>query len=120
MIKECGEEAGIPEDIAQNVTPIGTISYLFETDEGLKPDVMVNFDLELPAKFVPTCADGEVERFELIPIAEVADIVRSGFTFKFNCALVVIDFLIRHGHLTADNEPSYCELVAGLHRQLNP
>lgn len=120
MIKECGEEAGIPEDIAQNVTPIGAISYLFETDEGLKPDVMVNFDLELPAEFVPTCADGEVERFELIPIAEVAEIVRSGFTFKFNCALVVIDFLIRHGHLTADNEPSYCELVAGLHRQLNP
>jgi 8-oxo-dGTP pyrophosphatase MutT (NUDIX family) len=118
MIKECGEEAGIPESIASNVIPIGTISYLYETNEGLKPDVMVNYDLELPQDFAPVCADGEVDRFELLPIAEVADIVRNGFAFKFNCALVVIDFLIRHGHLTADNEPDYCEIVTGLHREL--
>lgn len=117
MIKECAEEAGIPEHLSQNVLPIGAISYLYETDEGLKPDVMVNFDLELPEDFIPHCADGEVDRFELLPLGDVAQIVRSGFTFKFNCALVVIDFLIRHGHLTADNEPNYCELVAGLHRQ---
>ncbi|NIY75497.1 DUF4743 domain-containing protein [Thalassospira sp. HF15] len=120
MIKECAEEAGIPADLAQNVLPIGTISYLYETDEGLKPDVMVNFDLELPEDFVPHCADGEVEQFDLLPIAEVAEIVRTGFDFKFNCALVVIDFLIRQGHLTADNEPSYCDLVTGLHRSLEP
>ena len=120
MIKECAEEAGIPQEISQKVIPIGTVSYLYETDEGLKPDVMVNFDLELPESFVPQCADGEVERFELLPLEDVAEIVRTGFDFKFNCALVVIDFLIRHGHLTADNEPTYCELVSGLHRDLNP
>ncbi|MEQ8390906.1 MAG: DUF4743 domain-containing protein [Thalassospira sp.] len=119
MIKECAEEAGIPEHLSQNVLPIGAVSYLYETDEGLKPDVMINFDLELPEDFIPQCADGEVDRFELLPLAEVAQIVQSGFAFKFNCALVVIDFLIRHGHLTADNEPSYCELVAGLHRPSN-
>ena len=116
MIKECAEEAGIPPDLAANITAIGTVSYLYETNEGLKPDVMVNFDLELPEDFIPHCTDGEVERFDLLPIADVAEIVRTGFDFKFNCALVVIDFLIRHGHLTADNEPSYCELVTGLHR----
>lgn len=119
MIKECSEEAGIPERLSQNVQAIGTVSYLYETDGGLKPDVMVNFDLELPEDFTPHCADGEVDRFELLPLGEVAQIVRSGFAFKFNCALVVIDFLIRHGHLTADNEPSYSELVAGLHHQLS-
>jgi len=119
MMKECAEEAGIPETLSQNVLPIGTVSYLYETDGGLKPDVMVNFDLELPEDFIPHCADGEVDRFELLPLDEVAQIVRSGFAFKFNCALVVIDFLIRHGHLTADNEPSYSDLVTGLHRQLS-
>ncbi|MEQ9345157.1 MAG: DUF4743 domain-containing protein [Thalassospira sp.] len=119
MIKECAEEAGIPEHLSQNVLPIGAVSYLYETDEGLKPDVMINFDLELPEDFIPHCADGEVDRFELLPLVEVAQIVQSGFAFKFNCALVVIDFLIRHGHLTADNEPSYSELVAGLHRPSN-
>jgi 8-oxo-dGTP pyrophosphatase MutT (NUDIX family) len=119
MIKECAEEAGIPESLAKDVLAIGTVSYLYETDEGLKPDVMVNFDLELPEDFVPHCADGEVARFDLLPIAEVAEMVRTGFDFKFNCALVVIDFLIRHGYLTADNEPSYCDLVTGLHRSLD-
>ncbi|MHC8492071.1 NUDIX hydrolase [Thalassospira sp. SM2505] len=119
MMKECAEEAGIPEDLSRHVQPIGAISYLYETTEGLKPDVMVNFDLELPEDFVPRCADGEVDRFELLPLADIANIVRTGFDFKFNCALVVIDFLIRHGFLTADNEPSYGELLTGLHRQLN-
>ena len=118
MIKECAEEAAIPETLARNLKPVGTISYLYETNEGLKPDVMVNYDLELPADFVPQCADGEVERFELLPLAEVAEIVRKSFDFKFNCALVIIDFLIRHGFLTADNEPEYCQLTTGLHRNI--
>jgi 8-oxo-dGTP pyrophosphatase MutT (NUDIX family) len=120
MIKECAEEAGIPASLAEKIKAAGTVSYLYETNEGLKPDVMINFDLELSEDFVPHCADGEVERFDLLPIAEVAEMVRTGFEFKFNCALVVIDFLIRHGYLTADNEPSYCELVTGLHRSLEP
>jgi len=118
MIKECAEEAAIPETLSRNLKPVGTISYLYETNEGLKPDVMVNYDLELPADFVPQCADGEVERFELLPLAEVAEIVRKSFDFKFNCALVIIDFLIRHGFLTADNEPEYCQLTTGLHRNI--
>ena len=33
--------------------------------------------------------------------------------FKFNCSLVVIDFLIRHGHLAADH-PDYEAIVLGL------
>jgi len=119
MIKECAEEAGIPESLSRHLRPIGAVSYLYETAEGLKPDVMINFDLELPEDFIPQCTDGEVDRFELLSLAEVAEIVRSGFDFKFNCALVVIDFLIRHGYLTADNEPSYGELLSGLHRPLN-
>ena len=41
--------------------------------------------------------------------------VRDTDDFKFNCALVVIDFLIRHGLLTPDDEPDYLRLVSGLH-----
>lgn len=118
MIKECGEEADIPPSLARTLQAVGTVSYLYETKEGLKPDVMVNYDLELPEDFEPRCADGEVERFDLLPLGEVAEIVRNGFDFKFNSALVVIDFLIRHGHLTADNEPDYGDLVTGLHRDI--
>ncbi|MEO0034473.1 MAG: hypothetical protein RLZZ501_496, partial [Pseudomonadota bacterium] len=30
--------------------------------------------------------------------------------------LVILDFLIRHGHLSPDHEPDYLDLVAGLRR----
>jgi hypothetical protein len=40
--------------------------------------------------------------------------VEAGDDFKFNCALVVIDFLIRHG-LIAPDHPDYVALVRGLH-----
>jgi hypothetical protein len=33
--------------------------------------------------------------------------------FKFNCSLVVIDFLIRHGVITPA-DPDYFDLVTGL------
>ncbi|OKH87944.1 NUDIX hydrolase family protein [Thalassospira sp. TSL5-1] len=118
MIKECAEEANIPESLTAAMKAVGTVSYVHQTEKGIKPDVMVNYDLELPQDFVPRPVDGEVSHFELLPIAEVADIVRNGFDFKFNCALVIIDFLIRHGMITPDNEPDYAELSIGLHRDI--
>jgi hypothetical protein len=36
--------------------------------------------------------------------------------FKPNCGAVIIDFMIRHGYLTAENEPNYLEIVTRLHR----
>lgn len=38
--------------------------------------------------------------------------------FKTNSALVMIDFFIRHGIITAENEEHYAEIVARLHRKL--
>jgi hypothetical protein len=51
----------------------------------------------------------------LWPLARAAASVRETDAWKFNCNLVVIDFLIRHGFLTPD-EPDYLELVKGLRR----
>jgi hypothetical protein len=44
----------------------------------------------------------------------VVETVRDTDDFKFNCALVVIDFLIRHGVVAPDDEPDYLTLVRGL------
>jgi hypothetical protein len=38
--------------------------------------------------------------------------------FKPNCAMVMIDFLIRHGILTVENEGNYLEILSRLHRRL--
>ena len=73
------------------------------------------FDLELPADFVPQNADGEVAAFDLWPIERVAQTVRETSEFKFNCNLVIIDFLVRFG-LIAPEDADYLDIVEGLHR----
>src|SRR3546814_1475727 len=77
---------------------------------GVKPDQQFCYDLELPEDFTPVPRDGEIEYFELWPIARVAETVRDTFEFKFNCNLVIIDFLMRHGLLDPDTEPDYAAL----------
>jgi hypothetical protein len=115
LVKECAEEAAIPAELARRAVPIGTVSYLTERPEGLRHDVLFNYDLELPESFRPHNADGEVESFHLWPIDEVIATVRDTDRFKFNCALVVIDFLIRRG-LIAPDHPDYVALAGGLRR----
>jgi 8-oxo-dGTP pyrophosphatase MutT (NUDIX family) len=114
VIKECAEEAGIPADIAATACAVGTISYWHALEDGVKPDQQFCYDLELPADFTPHNTDGEVDGFELWPIERVAETVRETFEFKYNCNLVNIDFLIRHGLIDADTEPDYVALCLGL------
>jgi isopentenyldiphosphate isomerase len=110
VVKECAEEAAIPENIARNAHAVGTIAYCHQFEDGVKPDQQFCYDLELPSEFEPRNTDGEVEEFELWPIRRVAEVVRETFEFKFNCNLVIIDFLIRHGLIDADGEPDYVAL----------
>lgn len=43
-------------------------------------------------------SDGEIDAFKIFRVAEVAKIIRSSTgSYKANSALVVIDFLYRHG-----------------------
>lgn len=60
VVKECWEEAGIPKDLAAAAVPVGYVSYVSMSEEGLKPDVLFCYDLKLPEDFVPKPQDGEV------------------------------------------------------------
>lgn len=113
VIKEAGEEAGVPAALARNAKPVGAITYTMENDLGLKPDMMFCWDLELPVDFQPVNTDGEVAEFRLLPAAEVLDIVETTEEFKFNCNLVIIDFCIRHGVLPPEH-PDYEAILKGL------
>jgi hypothetical protein len=115
LIKECAEEADITAGIAERAVSVGTISYVTSRAEGMRNDILFNFDLELPLDFTPRNTDGEVDDFYLWPIPKVCEIIRHTDDFKFNSAMVVIDFLIRHGHIETDH-PDYADIVAGLHR----
>lgn len=116
VIKECAEEAGIPEHIAKTALPVGCITYFREENGRIKPDCMYSYDLELPDDFVPVNTDGELERFDLMPAAEVMRLVRETTEFKFNCSAALIDFFVRHGLLQPDSEPDYAAIVNGLRR----
>ena len=113
VVKEAAEEAGIPEALAQRARPAGAVTYCLETEAGLRPAILHVYDLELPAGFQPRNSDGEVACFELWPAARLAETVRDTRRFKFNCNLVIIDFLIRRGVLGPE-QPDYAAILAGL------
>lgn len=122
VIKECGEEAGVPPELATKAQPVGIISYTMATEPGMGGDglnrhILYCFDLELPAGFAPLPVDGEVAEFMLLPAVEVQRLIESGRPFKFNCPLVIIDFLIRRGLIAAE-DPDYVALCRGLRRRL--
>lgn len=114
LVKEAAEEADIPEPLARTARPVGAVSYCLEDEWGLKPDVMFCYDLELPEGLVPRNTDGEIQDFRLMPVAEVAALIRDTDQFKYNVPLVILDFLIRHGWLGPDDEPDYVAIVRGL------
>ena len=102
VVKEAGEEAGVPEDLARRAIPTGVVSYEVVVPEGLKRDVLFCYDLELPPTFIPTAADGEVEEFNLLPVSRVVELVASTEEYKPNCRLVCMDFFCRHGLVTPE------------------
>lgn len=76
--------------------------FFFESDQGLFPNTEFVFDLELPTDFVPKNADGEVERFELLPASKFLERLFSA-DFKTTSIPVALDFLIRHGVISPEN-----------------
>jgi 8-oxo-dGTP pyrophosphatase MutT (NUDIX family) len=113
LLKEADEEASLPADLARRAVPVGAISYAMARADGLRRDVLFLYDLELPADIVPRNTDGEVAEFARWPLAETAARVRDTDDFKFNVALVIIDFMVRHGALRPE-EPDYLSILRGL------
>ncbi|NTU76757.1 MAG: DUF4743 domain-containing protein [Alphaproteobacteria bacterium] len=113
LVKEAWEEAGIDADLAQTATAAGIYSYKIERYRGLMNSSLFTFDLELPQDFIPRNTDGEVASFTLMPIADVAAIIHDTDRFKFNCNLVIIDFMLRHGFIGPEHE-EYAALAEAL------
>jgi len=119
LVKEAGEEAGLSTELALTARSCGAITYCMEEGEGLRRDTLFLYDLEMPEEVKPRAVDGEMQSFSLRSLPELLDLLRDGFSFKFNVALVIIDFMIRNGFVTADNEPDYLALITGLHRSFD-
>jgi 8-oxo-dGTP pyrophosphatase MutT (NUDIX family) len=97
LLKEAGEEAGVPLALAAQARPVARIRYDMERAEGLRRDLVYCYDLDMPEEFTPRPSDGEVEMFELWPVDRAVEAVRDGDSFKFNVSLVLIDLFLREG-----------------------
>ncbi|ODQ82918.1 hypothetical protein BABINDRAFT_170034 [Babjeviella inositovora NRRL Y-12698] len=122
VIKEAMEEASLPEEyVTEHVRSAGVLSYMYQHDPTsmkeaglIQPEVQFIYDLPFIG-VVPGVNDDEVGGFELMDIADVKQAMLCG-EFKPNCAMVMLDFLIRHGFLRAgtavdeDPEVEYIEV----------
>ncbi|XP_030828536.1 nudix hydrolase 24, chloroplastic isoform X1 [Strongylocentrotus purpuratus] len=115
MMKESEEEASIPRNISSKAVSVGAISYFTEDERGLFPETQFIYDLELPADFEPTVKDGEVSQFCSWPLSKVKEEIATD-RFKPNCSLICLDFLIRHGYITHDEEPHYLDFLSSIHQ----
>lgn len=124
MVRECEEEAGLAADLVRpRLRSAGALSYFYLSGQGAgglglaQPEVQYLYDIELPADVRPHPVDGEAEDFTLLAAADVLHAIRTR-QFKPNCALVYIDFFIRHGLLTPESEKDYALLLPRLHTDL--
>ena len=115
LMKEADEEAAIPKELARRARPAGAIAYRMELNGHLRDDTLFVYDLELPRDFTPENHDGEIAMFALMPLDEIEHILATTEAFKFNVGLVVIDFMMRMGHLTPERD-DYCDIALALAR----
>ncbi|XP_058818289.1 uncharacterized protein LOC131681497 [Topomyia yanbarensis] len=113
-VKEAAEEASIPPHLIKNLVSAGCVSFFFESERGIFPNTEFVFDLELPEDFEPDNSDGEVQNFQLLPVKECLERVFAP-DFKTTSCPVVIDFMIRHGVITPENEINFTQIVELLH-----
>lgn len=124
VIKECMEEAGIPEKMAiSGLKAGGAVSYEdFEEHpsdliDGLFQTVILfNYDLELPQDFIPKPMDGEVENFFKWTVKEILESMHPDYhdPIKPNCYLCIIDYLLRHGLGVSMETKGYLDVLREL------
>ncbi|KAI0472345.1 NUDIX hydrolase domain-like protein [Xylaria cf. heliscus] len=120
IVRECEEELCLdPTYVRANIRPCGINSFqLTMTDlmeVGCQHQVQYLYEIELRQDIVPRIGDGEVGGIELMTIDQVREAMGKG-EFKLTCNLTYMAFLIRHGHISAENEPHLVEICSRLNR----
>lgn len=102
LLRECGEEAGLPESIARRARPAGRLDLCHPAvDDGLMVlhrEWVTLYELELPADLVPRNTDGEHDAIvAMTPAEAIASIDDGGWTR--DGAQATLDLIGRHGWL---------------------
>lgn len=120
---EASLAAGVVKSEAR---PVGSVSFFQIRDERaggeaglLQPESQYVYELELDGEreLAPRPDDAEMDDLALLSTAEVQAALARG-EFKPSAALAMLDFFVRHGILTVENDADYTDLVSRLHRRL--
>jgi isopentenyldiphosphate isomerase len=120
MVRECEEEICLdPAYTLSHIKACGTLSFQLTVDDMLNPacqhQVQYLYEMELRQDIVPKIGDGEVGELHLLSLEELANAMKNG-EVKLTCNMTYLAFLIRHGYITAENEPDIIEICSRLHR----
>jgi isopentenyldiphosphate isomerase len=124
LVRECAEEASLPEEIARKCKSVGCVTYFYISGTGigseaglLQPECEFVYELDLTGiDVILKPSDDEVAGFECLGVEDVRKALANG-EFKPNCAVIMIDFMIRHGMVT-EKDDGYVEIGARSHRWL--
>ena len=125
LVREAAEEASFSEELVRSkARACGAVSYIHVRDDRaggetglISPEVEYVYDMEVDLETAPRPGDNEVEEFHLLKVEEVQQAMAEG-QFKPNCAVVLLDFFIRHGILTVENEKHLAEITSRIHRKI--
>ena len=98
LLRESGEEAGIPVALAQRSRPAAVFHVCRDVPEGLDSEILYVYDLALGADFAPRNTDGEVSEFLSLDTQALLERIARG-EMTVEAALVAAEFLLRRGLL---------------------
>ena len=106
-----------PVQVAQQAQLVSGTSYAIDIEnKGLFVDYNAIYDLTVSQDFIPRSGDGEVDTFKLVPVQELHQYLSGATKFYPAAALVVIDCLLRHGHVDLAQDCKISEFGHSLHR----
>ena len=127
LVRESQEEAGLDADIVKaHAKSVGTISYVTASDSKstsggepglIRAEVQYIYDMKVGKDIVPKPYDMEASDISLYSIKQIKDALDNGEFTPANACLM-LDFFIRHGLTTFDNEVNYTQIITRLHRSL--
>lgn len=127
LIRESQEEASLPADlVSKHAKSTGTIAFVTasesKTTSGgesglIRAETQFVYDMKVDESVIPRPFDMEASDISLYSIDETKKALDDGeFTPGNGC--LILDFFIRHGLVTYDNEENYTQIVSRLHRSL--
>ncbi|KAJ9155701.1 NUDIX domain-containing protein [Pleurostoma richardsiae] len=119
VVAEAGEEASLDAAaVREGVRTAGAVTYVERSRHGhVSPTVLYVYDLPVGEEVRMEPRDDEVAEFHLWGVERVTEAMLAG-RFKPNCNLVMIDFFVRHGVITQEEERDYLDIMTRLHRRL--